>query len=232
MTAQPTTRISTPVSPQGPTAPPAYGMPQPTFPQSFPQSYGPGYPAAFTLPAPPAAPRRRTGRIVGTAVAALVVLAGLGAGALYLLGPRTVDPQSVQHEIVRITQTAVGVAPTDVHCPTGIAAEAGGTFACTATVDQQPLTYTVRQDDDKGHLTITYDRLIKVTDLENALATKVGKDVDVTVNVTCGPSGRIVVVNTPGTPIACTATNATDPTDNAKINVTVDAAGTPTYTFA
>ena len=163
---------------------------------------------------------------------ALVVLAGLGIGALFLFGPRTVEPQSVQNEIVRITQTAVGVAPTDVRCPAEIKAQTGGTFTCTASVDGQPVTYDVRQDDDKGHLTITYDRLIKVIDLQNTMATRIGKDVDVTVNVTCGPGGRTVVVNAPGTPIACTATNATDPTDSAKIDVTVDATGTPSYTFA
>jgi hypothetical protein len=216
-----------PRQPVQPTFPQSF--PQP-FPQPFPQSYGPGYPAPFTLP--PAAPRQRTGRIVGTAVAALVVLVGLGVGALFLFGPRTVDPLSVQHEIVRITQTAVGVAPDDVHCPTQIAAEAGGTFACTATVDQQPVTYTVRQDDDRGHLTITYDRLINVIDLQNTLAAKVGKDSDVSVNVTCGSAGRIAVVNAPGTPIACTAANAADPTDRATINVTVAADGTPSYSFA
>jgi len=229
MTAQPTTQISPPSAPQGPTAPPAYGVAQPPFPQS----YGPGYPAPFTPPpALPAAPRRRTGKIVGIVAAAVVVVAGLVIGALAMFGPRTVDPQSVQHEIVRITQTAVGVAPTDVQCPNEIAAQAGGTFACTATVDQQPITYNVRQDDAKGHLTITYDRLIKVIDLENTLATKIGTDVDVTVNVTCGPAGRIVVVNAPGTPIACTATNATDPTDSAKVNATVAVDGTPSYSFA
>jgi len=50
--------------------------------------------------------------------------------------------------------------------------------------------------------------------------------------VTCEPTGRTVLVNAPGTPIACTAANATDPTDSAKINVTVAADGTPSYTFA
>jgi uncharacterized protein DUF4333 len=230
MTAQPTTRITTPppFAPRGP----QYGQPQPQpFGQAYPQSFGPAYPPPFP-PAPPAAPRRRTGRIVGLVAAALVLLAGLGVGALFLFGQRTVEPESVQREIVRITQTAVGVVPTDVRCPADIKAEAGGTFACTATVDGQPVGYTVRQDDDKGHLTITYDRLIKVTQLETTLADQVGKDVDVAVNVTCEPTGRTVLVNAPGTPIACTAANATDPTDSAKINVTVAADGTPAYTFA
>jgi Domain of unknown function (DUF4333) len=117
---------------------PAYGTPQPRYP------YDHGYPLPATPP--PAAPRRRIGRIVGIVVAVLVVLAGLGVGALVLFGSRGLDPRSVQQEIVRITQTAAGVAPTDVRCPDEITAQAGGTFTCTATVDQQPVTYEVRQD--------------------------------------------------------------------------------------
>lgn len=219
MTAQPTTRIPTPpFAPQGPVAQspvaqrPYYGAPQPP-------SFG-AYPPPFP-PAPPAAPRRGTGRIVGIVAAVLVVLGGLGATALFLFGPRTVEPESVQREIVRITTTAVQVTPADVRCPADIEAQAGGAFACTATVDGQPVTYSVRQDDDKGHLTITYDRLLEVAEVESRVADQVGKDVEVAVTVTCEPAGRTVLVNAPGTPIACTATNTTDPTDSAKINATV-----------
>jgi len=170
--------------------------------------------------------------IVGIGAAVLVLLGGLAAAALFVFGSRTVDPASVQQEIVRITQTAVGVAPTDVRCPAEIKAQAGGTFDCTATVDGQPVTYTVRQDDDQGHLTINYDRLIKVDDVESVIAQQVGTDVDIAVTVECPPAGRTVVVNAPGTPIACTATNADDPSDSAAITVTVAADGTPGYTFA
>ena len=52
------------------------------------------------------------------------------------------------------------------------------------------------------------------------------------VTISCEPAGRTVIVNAPGTPIACTATNANDSTDSAEINVTVAADGTPAYTFA
>lgn len=242
MTAQPTDRISTPqFGPQGAPQPgwaapqqPGYGTPQaPPAQRPYPQSYGPGYPPPFTPPpAPPAAPKRSTGKIAGIVVAAIVLLGGLGVGALLLFGTRTVEPESVQKEIVRITQAAVQVAPADVRCPEEIEAKAGGTFVCTATVDGQPVTYNVRQNDDQGNLTITYDRLIKVTELESTVAGQVGADVDVAVEVTCEPANRTVVVNAPGTPISCTAVNATDPTDDAKITVTVAADGTPSYTFA
>jgi hypothetical protein len=227
MTAQPTTRITTPQTP--PPAPqpmgaaPSFGPPQPP--------YGPGYAPPGYPPLPPA-PKRSTGKVVGIVAAVLVLLGGLGAAALFVFGPRMVQPESVQQEIVRVTETAVGVTPADVRCPEEIRAEAGGTFACTATVDGQPVTYDVRQTDDQGNLTITYDRLLKVDEVESVIAQQVGTDVEVAVNVDCPPADRTVVVNAPGTPIACTATNATDPSDSAAITVTVAADGTPSYTFA
>ena len=232
MTAQPTTPISAPSAPQDATPMGVWGAPQPGAEPYPPSSVPAGYPSPFGATAPAIPPRRSVGRIVGVVSSVVVMLVGVATAALFVFGPRTVEPQSVQQEIVRITQTAVGVAPVDVVCPAGIKAATGGTFTCSGTVDQQPVTYSVRQDDAKGHLTITYDRLIKVTDLQTALATKVGKDVDVAVNVTCEPAGRTVVVNRPGTTVGCTVVNTTDATDSATINATVDADGTPSYTFA
>ena len=82
-----------------------------------------------------------------------------------------------------------------------------------------------------GQLTITFTRLLKVADVQSALADKVTKDIDVPVTVTCEPAGHSVLVNAPGTPVACTVTNTSDPTDNAKITATVAADGTPAYSF-
>ena len=107
------------------------------------------YRADLPTPSSPA-PRRRWGRVLGILVAVLVVLGGLGAGALYLFGTRTVEPGSVQREIVRVTETAVQVTPADVRCPEGIAMQAGGTFTCTALVDSDAVTYWVEQDDHRG----------------------------------------------------------------------------------
>jgi hypothetical protein len=56
-------------------------------------------------------------------------------------------------------------------------------------------------------------------------------DIGVDVIVDCAPAGRTVVVNAPGQPLDCTATNATDPTDSASMTATVDAEGTAAYQF-
>jgi hypothetical protein len=182
-------------------------------------------------PEPPLAPQRKTGRAVGIAIAILAALAALGGTALYFFGAKTLEPESVQNEIVRITQEAVGVTPTDVTCPDDIEARAGGTFTCTAIVDSRPMTYAVHQDNDQGDLTITYDRLVRLDTVEAGLAAEVSSDIAIDVTVDCGPAGRTVIANAPGQPIDCTATNASDPTDSASMTATVDAEGTPAYQF-
>jgi Domain of unknown function (DUF4333) len=196
----------------------------------------PIYSPAPTAPTP--APRR-TGRVVGVVVAVLVVLGGLGAAALSLSGTtilptttNTVQPESVQNEIVRLTQAAVQVTPADVRCPEGVTARPGGTFTCTAFVDTQLVTYWVQQNDDKDDLTITYDRLLRRDTLEQALATKVSADLNAPVTVACTPTGRTLLRNTPGQQVDCTATKAGDPTGGARMSATVDENGTAAYRFA
>src|SRR5690349_24869016 len=119
MTAQPTTPVSTPQFPPPASQPgaPSYGPPQPPYGMG---TVPPGYP-----PLPPA-PKRSTGKIVGIVAAVLVLLGGLGAAALFLSGPRRVQPEPVQQDIVRIAQTAVGVAPAGVTCPTQHGRQGGG----------------------------------------------------------------------------------------------------------
>ena len=196
------------------------------------QPLSPPAPSAVRdLPTPSPAPRRRWARVVGVLIAVLVVLGGLGAGALHLFGTRTVEPASVQREIVRITENAVQVTPADVRCPEGIVMQAGGTFTCTAMVDSDAVTYWVQQNDDQGHLTITFDRLLRLDALERTVADGLTSELGVAVTVDCGPTGRTAVRNTPGQEIACTATNTTDPAAGTTLTVTVDANGAVAYRY-
>ena len=189
---------------------------------------------AYSPALPVAAPaRRRTGRIVEVVVTVLV-LAGLGAAA-FLFGTtipsdtKTVQAESVQNEITRITETAIQVAPADVRCPEGVTARPGGTFTCTAFVDGQLVTYWVHQDDDQANLTITYDRLLRRDTLEQALAAKVSSDLNVPVTVACTPASHTVLRNTPGQEVGCTATRAGGPADGMRMTATVDGNGTAAY---
>lgn len=190
-------------------------------------TFSPASQAAGSAPAS----KRRAGRVVAVVITALVVLAGLGVGALFLVGTKTVDPASVQQEIDRITRSAVEVAPADVRCPVGVEAQAGGTFTCTAMVDGQPVTYWVHQNDDQGNLTVTHDRLLRIDSVEASLADAVSRAVEVAVTVDCGPADRTVLVNSPGEPISCTATNASDQADGAQLSATIDADGAVSYQF-
>jgi hypothetical protein len=171
---------------------------------------------APSRPATPRPPRRRPGRALSVAAAVLVVLAGLGAVAQhYFLRTRTVQPAEVRDEVVRVTQAAVQVTPTGVRCPDGIAARAGATFTCTGTVDGQPVTWWVHQVDDRGALTVTVDRLLRLDALEQGVAAEVAADLRTPVTVECGPAGRTVLRNTPGQEIDCTATTTHPATTGA-----------------
>ena len=126
---------------------------------------------------------------------------------------------------------STGVVVADID-PEGIAAQAGGTFTCTGTVDGQPVTWWVHQDDDQGHMTVTSDRLLRLDALERTVATKVGADLRTPVTVDCQPAGRTVLRNTPGQEIDCTATRTADPTGPVRMTVTVDENGVTAYRVA
>jgi hypothetical protein len=77
-----------------------------------------------------------------------------------------------------------------------------------------------------------YDRLVRLDSVEQAVAGRVSDALEVPVTVDCAPADRVVLRNTPGQEIDCTATNASDPTDGAELVVTVDADGAAAYRFA
>jgi uncharacterized protein DUF4333 len=131
-----------------------------------------------------------------------VVLGALAAAALLLLGTRTLDEAKVQAEVVRITQEQAGVAPTGVQCPDDVAVQAGATFTCTATLDGQPVTYSVRQDDDKGNVTISSGGFVVLPNIEDTLRQRVTDNTGLQTTAQCGRADQQVIVGGPGTTIA------------------------------
>ena len=207
-----------------PTYPPAGGYGQPPLGQP---PFGPA-PGGFGGPQP--APRRRTGAIIGGIVATLVVLGGLAVGAVFLFGTTTIDTAEAQRQIAALTEEQVGVAAADVQCPEDVEAAAGSSFSCTATLDGQPVTFTVNQTDDEGNVQITGDnQFVVVADVEAFLAQEIGDQAGVEATASCDAEGRTVLVDTAGTAIPCTVTNATDATDAVDVAATVDDAGDVTY---
>jgi Domain of unknown function (DUF4333) len=192
----------------GPTPPPYGAGPQ------MPPPYGP----PPLPPAPP--PSSSVGKIIGIVVAVIVVLGGLGVGALLLFVKGGLDESKIEAEIVRITQEAAGVAPTDVTCPSGVKAEAGASFTCTATLDGQPVSFVVKQDDDRGNVKIQSRGFVAVDKIESVLAERTQKKVGVAVTADCA-DGRKFVVGGPGTTVECTVTNAADPGDTLDVTGTV-----------
>ncbi|GAA3236056.1 hypothetical protein GCM10017691_33940 [Pseudonocardia petroleophila] len=188
-----------------------------------------GYPPPqWTPPAPPPR-RRRTGLVVAVVLGALVLLGAIGAAAVFLLAPQRLDVDDVRGEIVRVTQEEVGIVPVDVVCPETIDVVVGASTTCTATLDGQPLSYTVRQNDDQGNLTIFHDRTLLVAELESAASALLSTDVGEEVVVACTPEEQTVLVNAVGAPISCGAANVADPSLTAQVTLTVDEAGTIAY---
>jgi hypothetical protein len=209
--------------------------PTPSFGPSSPQ-YGP--PAAPYGPPPtgfgqPPAPRKRTGAIVSAVVAAVVLLGGLAVGALLLFGTKTLDTAEVERQIAQLTEGQAGVAPTDVSCPADIEAESGATFACSASLEDQPITFTVTQTDADGNVRIDSDNsFVDVATVEASLTEQLGEVSGVEVVSTCDVGGRSVLVDGVGTPIPCTVTNAGDASDSVEVTATVDESGAVSYEVA
>jgi hypothetical protein len=204
---------------------PSFGPPAPQYgPPVSP--YGPP-PTGF---GPPPTPRRRTGAIIGAVVAAVLVLGGLVVGALLLFGARTLDTADVERQITRLTEDQAGVAPTDVSCPADVEVESGATFACSASLEDQPITFTVTQTDDDGNVRIDSDNtFVDVAVVEASLSEQLGEAAGVEVLSTCDVDGRSVLVDGIGTPISCTVANAEDASDSVEVTATVDEAGAVSY---
>jgi hypothetical protein len=222
-----TQQINDPRLAPQPPFPPTVGYAPPAAPYGQPP-FGPP-PGGFGAP-PPSAPRRRTGAIVGSVVAALMVIGGLAVGALFLFGTTTIDTAEAERQIAALTEEQVGVAAADVQCPEDVEAVAGNSFACTATLEDQPVSFTVEQSDDEGNVQVTGDnQFVVLADVEAALAQLLGEQAQVEASASCAADGRTVLVDAAGTPIDCTVTNSTDPTDSVDVVATVDEAGTVSY---
>jgi hypothetical protein len=178
----------------------------------------------------PAPRKRRTGLIVG-AIVGVLVIAGLAVGAIFLFGSKSLDTAEAQSKIAALTKQQIGITPTDVSCPKDVALKAGTTFQCTAKLDGQPISYTVKQTDDKGNVRVDSDNnLILVSKVEDSVAQQVGDQAGVTATATCDTGGKQVLVDSQNKPIDCTVVNSEDDTDTLDVQATVDDQGNVSWT--
>ena len=210
----------------GPAAP-QYGPPAPPFsPPGSPY----GYPAPGFGPPPVPPSRSRTGAVIGAVVAGVLVLGGLGIGAVLLFGTKILDSAKAEQLIAQSTEDQAGVAPTDVSCPSDIEAEAGATFTCTASLEGQPISFTVTQTDDDGNVDVeSVNTFVDIATVEASLTEQLGAAAGVDVISTCHVDGYSVLVDGVGTPIPCTVANAEDASDSVEVTATVDEDGAVSY---
>ncbi|MGX5654719.1 DUF4333 domain-containing protein [Geodermatophilus nigrescens] len=198
-----------------------------------PQGHGPYAPPPFPAPgigAPAQQPRKkRTGAIVGSVVAVLV-LAGLGIGAFLLFAPRVLDTAAAEREIASLAQEQAGVTVTGVSCPDDVDLAAGTVTTCTGSLEGQDVTFTVEQTDDEGNVTIESDQVyVPVADVEALLTEQFATEAGLTVSSTCDAGERTVLVAADGLQLTCTVALAEDPSDTGEVLANVDAAGNVTF---
>jgi hypothetical protein len=214
----------TPTPPQGP-APQGHG---PYAPPPFPApgAYGaPGF-GAPGYGQPPA--KKRTGAIVGVVVTVLV-LAGLGIGAFFLLAGKVLDTAEAERQIVALTEEQAGVTVTDVTCPEDVELAAGTVTTCTAQIEGQEVTYSVEQTDDEGNVTISSNAVfVQVADVEATLTEQFTAETGLEVVSAC-ESEHSVLVAADGLQLDCVVSAADDPTDSAAVVASIDAAGDVTF---
>jgi hypothetical protein len=213
--------------------PPQQGYPNPSDQTSaYPvQGYGsppsagfgtaaaPGY-GPFPPPGVPA-PRRSNGKIAAAIIGAIVVLGGLGVAAWYLFGPRLVlDTERVETLIVQTAEEQFGVTPTDVECPSDVPLVQDRTDTCTATLEGNRSTYTVRQLDNQGNIYVRPVDVVLVAPIEQDLAGRVGEQARVEAVAECA-DGDQTVTGPAGTSFSCIVHDAANPSDSAEYTVTI-----------
>jgi flagellar basal body-associated protein FliL len=210
---------------QQPYGQPAYGQPGFGGPGAPNGQQNPGF--GYQQP-----PKKKTGLIVGSLVAALILIGGAVVGAIFLFGSKTIDQADAQREVTQLGQQLLGVAPEGVSCPADVEAKSGGTFSCGGTVEGQDVTFTVTQTDDKGNVEVTTDnKVVQVSDVEENISQQVetaASDQMVNADTSCDAGGRTVLVDPDGEQLNCTVSNADDPTQSIGIVASVAKDGSVT----
>lgn len=133
-----------------------------------------------------------------------VKLAGLGMGAIAIVGCGGVNSQKVADQIRQDITTNGGTSVKAVTCPGGVKPEAGKSFACIGEMDNgYTFTITVQQQDDKG--TFTWDvphakGLINVPKLESTIQETLTTELGTKPTIACGDTYKAL---NPGESFEC-----------------------------
>jgi len=220
-------------------------MAQSTFPpagvqQPYGQPYGqPGFGgpgAPFGQPAPPFGypqpPKRKTGLIVGSILGAVVLIGGLVVGAIVLFGSKTLDKVDAEQQVSAVSEQLIGAPAEGVSCPADVEVKQGSTFACTATLEGQDISFTVTQKDDRGNVEITSDNtFVPVSAVADDVNSQVEAEAGVDLITSCDAGDRTVLVDPAGEQLSCTVSNAEDSSLSIDVTAVVEGDGNITVEY-
>lgn len=118
---------------------------------------------------------------------------------------RTIDAASASSQISRQLAARYHATPTQVSCPSGVAARRGRTFVCTAVLDGQPIRLEATVTGTSGTFTVEpIDPILVPSSVADQLSRLISSRIGRPASVTC-PGGAVVVVPVQRT-LTCVAT--------------------------
>ncbi|MEV6067187.1 DUF4333 domain-containing protein [Nocardia sp. NPDC052001] len=127
---------------------------QPQWPQQG-QPGQPGWdqsqPGGQQWPQPQPATKKKTGLIIGIALAVLVVLGAIVAGVVVLTAKDQLDNKAVATGVQKVLKDSYGIEDVqDVSCPSGQKVEVDKTFDCSLKVGGEAKKVTIKVTKDDG----------------------------------------------------------------------------------
>lgn len=133
-------------------------------------------------------------------------------------GGNTLNMDKARDFVATTLEKDVGEKPT-VTCPASVKAETGATFDCTAAFGDVKSTITLKQNDDKGNVTIVSNTgLVVSAKMEQTIADGLKEQLHGDFKVNCGPR---VHASTPNDHFTCDAAQVGGTGRGGKIAVTV-----------
>jgi hypothetical protein len=149
--------------------------------------------------------------------ARLVLIVSAGCSFEASCGSKGLNMTNARLFLAKTFADDVGKEPDEVVCPDSVEMKKDATFECTARYGDAKATVLIRQDDDKGSVTIvSVSGILIMKKAEAAIAEQLGDKANAPSTASCG--GGVRPAN-PGDTFTCKLTNARG--ESVDVEVTV-----------